>query len=136
VYDGYGGKDMKGYVGDIEEITSKNTFFRQVVYTGVHSQLVVMNLSPNEEIGMEVHPDNDQFLRIETGEGKVIIDGVESVISDGIAIVVPAGANHNVINTSSTNSMKIYTIYSPAHHKDGTVHKTKADAAADEEDHL
>ncbi len=127
---------MKGFVGNIEEKTVENTYFRQVVYTGQHAQLVLMSLEPNEEIGMEVHDVTDQFLRIEQGEGKVIMDGEEREVKNGDAVIVPAGTQHNVMNTSSENRLKIYTIYSPPHHKDGTVHKTKADAQKDSADHL
>ena len=127
---------MTGYVGNIEELTLANSDFRQVLFTGVHSQLVLMSLLPKEEIGMEVHSDVDQFFRVEKGQGKVIMNGEESVISDGIAIVVPAGTQHNLINTSETESLKLYTIYTPPQHKDGTIHKTKAEALADEEDHV
>ena len=124
---------MTGYTDNIEEITLHNDNFRKVLFTAPHSQLVAMSLKPNEEIGMEVHPDNDQFFRIDQGAGKVIIDGVESEISDGFAVVVPAGAEHNVINASGSEDLKLYTIYSPAHHPDGTIHKTKAEALAAEE---
>lgn len=124
---------MKGFVNNIEEMTLENDSFRNVLYTGHHSQLVVMNLKPNEEIGMEVHEDTDQFFRVEKGEGKAIIDGNEYDIKDGSAIIVPAGANHNIINISSGESLKLYTIYSPAHHKDGVIHSTKTDAMADDE---
>jgi mannose-6-phosphate isomerase-like protein (cupin superfamily) len=127
---------MIGFVGNIEEQTLANNYFRQVIYTGQHAQLVVMSLLPNEDIGMEVHKTTDQFLRIEKGEGKVIMNGEESLIKDGSAIVVPAGTQHNVINTSSVNPLKLYTVYSPPHHKDGTIHKTKQDAQADTQDHL
>ena len=127
---------MTGYVGNIEELTLANSDFRQVLFTGAHSQLVLMSLLPKEEIGMEVHSDVDQFFRVERGQGKVIMNGEESVISDGIAIVVPAGTQHNLINTSETESLKLYTIYTPPQHKDGTIHKTKAEALADEEDHV
>lgn len=127
---------MTGYVDNIEEKTLANTNFRQVVFTGSYSQLVLMCLQPNEDIGMEVHPNVDQFFRFESGEGKVIMNNEEHIISDGFAVVVPAGTQHNIINTSSTNQLKLYTIYSPANHKDGTVHVTKAEALADEEDHL
>jgi mannose-6-phosphate isomerase-like protein (cupin superfamily) len=120
----------KGFFGHIEKDTLANENFRQVLYTGKHSQLVLMSLLPNEEIGMEVHPDNDQFFRFEQGAGKVIIDGNEYEVTDGDAIIVPAGANHNVINTSSTDSLKLYTIYSPAHHQDGIIRATKAEAEA------
>ena len=124
---------MTGYTDNIEEITLHNDNFRKVLFTAPHSQLVAMSLKPNEEIGMEVHPDNDQFFRIDQGTGRVIIDGVESEISDGFAVVVPAGAEHNVINASGSEDLKLYTIYSPAHHPDGTIHKTKAEALAAEE---
>ncbi len=127
---------MTGYVDNIEKKSEENNYFRQVVYTGQHSQLVVMSLLPSEDIGMEVHETTDQFLRIEKGEGKVVMNGEEKPIKEGDAIVVPAGTQHNVINTSPTNSLKLYTIYSPPHHKDGVIHKTKAEAAADTEDHL
>ena len=111
---------MKGFVGNIEEITLLNEYFREVLFTGAHCQLVVMSLKPLEEIGMEVHPDNDQFFRFEKGEGKVIIDGEEHKVGNGTALVIPAGANHNII-------------YAPAHHPDGTVHPTKKDALESEE---
>jgi len=127
---------MAGYVGNIEEITLSNTFFRQVLFTAPHSQLVVMCLQPNEDIGVEVHQNVDQFFRIEEGEGKVVLNGEEHPIKNGDAVVVPAGTQHNVINTSAEKQLKLYTIYSPAQHKDGTVHKTKAEAMADEADHL
>jgi mannose-6-phosphate isomerase-like protein (cupin superfamily) len=127
---------LTGYVANIEELTLNNTNFRQVLFTGAHAQLVLMSLLPNEEIGMEVHPDTDQFFRVEKGQGKVIMNGEETPISDGTAIVIPAGTNHNVINLSATEELKLYTIYSPAHHKDGVVHKTKAEAEADTTDHL
>ncbi len=123
---------MKGFFTNIEKETLENENFRKVLYTAKHSQLVLMSLRPNEEIGMEVHPDSDQFFRFEKGEGKVIIDGNEYLVSDGSAIVVPAGAEHNVINTSSTEPLKLYTIYSPAHHKDGIVRATKEEAEANE----
>jgi len=127
---------MTGYVGKIEELTLVNTFFRQIIFTAPHSQLVLMNLLPKEEIGVEMHGNVDQFFRIEKGQGKVIMNGEESVISDGFAVVVPAGTQHNVINTSETDELKLYTIYSPSNHPDGKIHKTKAEAMADEEDHV
>jgi len=127
---------MAGYVGNIEEITLSNAFFRQVLFTAPHSQLVVMCLQPNEDIGVEVHQNVDQFFRIEEGEGKVVLNGEEHPIKNGDAVVVPAGTQHNVINTSAEKQLKLYTIYSPAQHKDGIVHKTKAEAMADETDHL
>ncbi len=123
---------MKGYRGEIEKDTLENENFRKVLYTGKHSQLVLMSLAPKEEIGMEVHAENDQFFRFEKGMGKVIIDGNEYEVSDGIAIIVPAGAEHNVINVSETETLKLYTIYSPAHHKDGIVRETKAEAESNE----
>lgn len=123
---------MKGYSTNIEKATLENENFRKVLYTSKHSQLVLMGLEPNEEIGMEVHPDNDQFFRFEAGQGKVIIDGNEYSVSDGSAIVVPAGSQHNVVNISETEKLKLYTIYSPAHHKDGIVRATKEEAEANE----
>lgn len=127
---------MTGYLQNIEEITLKNAYFRQVLFTGQRVQLVVMSLKPNEDIGVEIHEIVDQFLRVETGEGKVVMGGEEHLIKDGDAFVVPAGTHHNVINTSSDRPLKLYTIYSPPHHKDGVVHKTKQAAEADKEDHL
>lgn len=127
---------MTGYLQNIEEITLKNEYFRQVLFTGQHAQLVVMSLKPGQEIGMEVHEIVDQFLRVEAGEGKVIMNGEEHLIKDGDAFVVPAGTQHNVTNTSAEKPLKLYTIYSPPHHKDATVHKTKEEAEADKEDHL
>ena len=122
---------MKGFNANIEELTLENNNFRKVLYTGKHSQLVLMSLKPLEEIGMEVHPDNDQFFRFEKGEGKVIIDGNEYAVKDGSAIIVPSGAQHNVVNVSETDDLKLYTIYSPAHHQDGIVRATKAEAEAE-----
>ncbi len=125
---------MKGYVGNIEKETEENTSFRKVLYTAKHSQLVLMSLLPGEEIGEEVH-DLDQFIRVEAGEGKAVLDGVEHTVRDGFAIVVPAGTRHNVINTGTEN-LKLYTLYSPPEHKDGVEHRTKQDAASDTEDHF
>ena len=119
---------MKGFNANIEEDAIENKSFRKVLYTGKHSQLVLMSLKPMEEIGMEVHPDNDQFFRFEKGVGKCIIDGNEYALADGSVIIVPAGAQHNIINTSSTEDLKLYTIYSPAHHKDGIERETKEEA--------
>lgn len=127
---------MTGYIGNIEELSLANTYFRKVLYTGQHSQLVLMCIQVNEDIGEEVHEIVDQFLRIEEGEGKVIMDGEEHPIRDGDAIIVPAGTKHNIINTSANRQLKLYTVYSPPHHKDGVVHKTKKDAEADRGDHL
>lgn len=122
---------MKGFNINIEKETLANNNYRKVVYTSKYSQLVLMSLKPKEEIGMEIHPDNDQFFRFESGMGKCVMDGNEYDVKDGSAIVVPAGAEHNVINISSETNLKLYTIYSPAHHKDGVVMATKAEAEAD-----
>lgn len=127
---------MTGYLINIEEKTLQNENFREVLYTAQHSQLVLMSLNPQEEIGMEIHEIVDQFIRVEQGIGKAILNGEEHELSDGVAVVVPAGTKHNIINTSSDKKMKLYTVYSPAHHKDGTIHKTKAEADADKEDHI
>jgi mannose-6-phosphate isomerase-like protein (cupin superfamily) len=121
---------MKGYFGDIEKLTADNTDFRRVLYTGKHSQLVLMRLCAGEEIGVETHTENDQFFRFESGEGKVIIDGHEYAVKGGDAVIVPVGAKHNVMNTGS-GDLKLYTLYAPAHHKDGIVRATKAAAEAD-----
>lgn len=123
---------MRGFSANIERDASANSDFRRVLYTGKHSQLVLMCLKPKEEIGMEVHPANDQFFRIEKGQGACIIDGHKYALQDGVVIVVPAGAAHNVVNTSDTEDLKLYTIYAPAHHKDGIVRKTKEEAVAHE----
>jgi len=123
---------MTGFVGNIEEQTLANSYFRHVIFTAPHSQLVLMSLRPGEEIGMEVHNNLDQFFRFEKGKGKVIMNGVESEVGDGSAVVVPAGTNHNIINTSQTEELKLYTIYSPPNHPDGTIHKTKEEALAHE----
>jgi len=117
----------KGYKINIETETVANNNFRRVLYTGEHSQLVLMTIQPGEEIGLEVHADTDQFFRFESGKGKVIINETEYEVSDGDAVVVPAGAKHNVINTSDSELLSLYTVYSPAHHKDKTVHVTKSD---------
>jgi len=122
---------MKGFVSNIEQDTLANENFRKVLYTGKHSQLVLMSLAPGEEIGTEVHVENDQFFRFEKGQGKCVIDGNESELKDGTAVVVPAGAEHNIINTSDSEPLKLYTIYSPAHHQDGVVRATKEEAMAD-----
>jgi len=119
---------MHGYVTNIEEATLGNQNFRKVLYTGKHSQLVLMTLQPKEEIGMEVHPDNDQFFRFEKGQGRCVIDGNVYDVTDGSAVVVPAGAEHNILNTSNTKELKLYTIYSPAHHQDGILRMTKQEA--------
>ena len=124
---------MTGYVSNIEELTQANNYFRQVLFTGKYCQLVVMCLQIGEEIGLETHASVDQFFRIESGEGKVIMNGEENAIKDGSAIIVPAGTEHNVINTGSV-PLKLYTLYSPPNHKDGIIHVNKAEALADETD--
>ena len=123
---------MKGYVSNIEQETLDNEDFRRVLYTGKSSQLVLMSLEAGEDIGMEVHT-LDQFIRVEQGTGKAILDEVEHEIGDGSAIVVPAGANHNIVNASAMGKMKLYTIYSPPEHQDGVIRHTKAEAMASEE---
>jgi len=118
---------MKGYITNIEKEALGNDYFRKVLYTAHYSQLVLMSLLPEEEIGEEVH-GLDQFLRVESGTGKAVLDGVEHPIADGSAIVVPAGTRHNIINTSATDPMKLYTLYSPPDHEEALIHPTKADA--------
>jgi mannose-6-phosphate isomerase-like protein (cupin superfamily) len=125
---------MKGFYSKIEQDTLDNDNFRKVLYTGKNSQLVLMSLKPGEDIGLEVHSENDQFFRFEQGIGQVIIDGNQYAVEDGDAIVVPAGAEHNVINLSASEDLKLYTIYSPAHHKDAIIRATKEEAEANEED--
>lgn len=117
---------MKGYLDDIEKATLENTDFRRVLYTAKNSQLVVMSIPPGQDIGMEVHAEHDQFLRFEQGEGAAFLNGVESNFKADWAVIVPAGTEHNFVNTG-TEDLKLYTIYSPPEHKDGTVHPTKAD---------
>lgn len=121
---------MKGFWTNIEQATVDNSDFRRVLYTGKHSQLVLMCLPVGEEIGLETHPTTDQFFRFESGKGKVIIDDTTYEVSSGDITIVPAGSKHNVINTSGSDELRLYTLYSPAHHKDGTVRATKADAEA------
>lgn len=120
---------MSGYSVDIEKATIENDLFRKVLYTGEKLQLVLMALKPGEDIGMETHPDTDQFIRVEAGEGRAMIDGEEFELHDGSVVVVPAGLEHNVTNTSRTEALKLYTIYAPPEHPDGTVHRTKEEAA-------
>ena len=122
---------MKGYVINIEKASIENGNFRKVLYTAQNSQLVLMSLKPGEEIGMEMHT-LDQFFRVEKGEGKAVIEGVEYEIKDGSAIVIPAGTKHNIVNMGN-GEMKLYTIYSPPNHRDGVIHSTKAEAEADDE---
>jgi mannose-6-phosphate isomerase-like protein (cupin superfamily) len=120
---------MTGFVGNIEKLTLKNNYFREVLFTGKYAQLVVMCLQPGEEIGNEVHQTVDQFFRIEEGEAKFVFNGKEEHIVHGTdAVVVPAGTFHNVINTSKDKPLKLYTVYSPPNHPQGTIHKTKAEA--------
>lgn len=123
---------MKGFIADIEELTTSNTDFRRVLYTGKFLQLVLMTLQPGEEIGEEVHEDHDQFFRIESGSGEVLIDGVRTPIKDDDAVIVPAGARHNVTNTGD-QPLTLYTLYGPPDHREGVVHRTKAEADAAEE---
>jgi len=125
--------DVKGFVISLESETRKNGDFRRVLYTGKYSQLVLMSLKPGEEIGMETHGDVDQFFRFDEGEGKVVIDGVEHLVKDGTGVVIPAGAKHNVVNTSKKKELRLYTIYSPPEHQDKVIRHTKAEALAKEE---
>ena len=122
---------MKVYVQDIESLATRNVEFRRVLYTAKNSQLVLMALKPKEEIGAEVHK-LDQFFRVEEGSGDAVLDGVRTAIRAGFAVLVPAGTNHNIINTG-TVPMKLYTVYSPPNHRDGVVHHTRAEAEADNE---
>jgi mannose-6-phosphate isomerase-like protein (cupin superfamily) len=126
---------MAGYRVDIEDRTLKNEYFREVLFTAPHSQLVVMTLKPGEEIGLERHDDRDQFIRVESGTGEAVLDGQKHPLSDGVAIVIPAGTQHNVTNTSRSEPLRLYTLYSPPEHPDGTVHKTKAEADEYEKHH-
>lgn len=126
---------MAGYLTNIEQATLDNGKFREVLFTGPHAQLVVMALRPGEDIGLETHDGVDQFIRVEAGHGTAILDDEEHSLEDGSAVVIPAGVKHNIINRSRTESLKLYTIYSPPEHADGTVHETKADAEADEREH-
>lgn len=125
---------MQGFNQNIEELTKENKDFRRVLYTGKNTQLVLMSIAPGSEIGLEVHDENDQFFRFEAGQGIVTIDGTEYAVADGSAVIVPAGAQHNVVNTSDTESLQLYTLYSPPHHKDGIVRATKEEAEANEAD--
>lgn len=126
---------MNGHITNIEKETLENENFRKVLYTAKNMQLVVMSIQPNEDIGEEVHGDIDQFLRIEAGKGKAVLDGKEFEIMDGTSVVVPAGVSHNIINTSSDEKLKLYTIYTPAEHPDGTIHQTRQDAMEAEHEH-
>ncbi|MFW6074754.1 MAG: cupin domain-containing protein [Chloroflexota bacterium] len=119
---------MAGHVVNIEQRTVENDYFREVLFTAPHSQLVVMTLQPGEEIGLETHGDGDQFIRVESGSGEAILDGEKSSLGDGSAVVIPAGVEHNILNTSSDEPLRLYTVYSPPEHPDGTVNKNKAEA--------
>lgn len=124
---------MTGYTSNIEDVVSENNNFRTVLYTGTHMQLVAMSLKPLEDIGVEVHDTVDQFFRFEEGQGKVIMNGEETIVEEDMVVIVPAGTEHNIINTSDTEDLKLYTIYAPANHPEGTVHVTKEEAMAAEE---
>jgi mannose-6-phosphate isomerase-like protein (cupin superfamily) len=126
---------MAGYVTNIEEKSLENTYFREVLFTGPLSQLVVMSLAPGEDIGMETHSDTDQFIRVEAGRGKAILNGKEHALADGSAVVIPAGTKHNIVNASKSEPLKLYTIYTPPEHPDKTIHRNKAEAVAYEAKH-
>lgn len=122
---------MVGYVTNIEQETLKNEDYRRVLFTGNNTQLVLMTLQPGDEIGLETHEEHDQFIRVESGEGVAVLNGEEHTLHDGVAVVIPAGVEHNVVNTSDGESLRLYTLYSPPEHPDGTVHRTKADEPAE-----
>lgn len=124
---------MKGFASNIEHDTLENDAFRKVLYTAPEMQLVVMALAPGEDIGSEVHDDGAQFIRCEAGEGVAVLNGVEHPMTDGVSVVIPGGVEHNVKNTSETETMRLYTLYSPPEHRDGVVHQSKAEAEADDE---
>ncbi len=126
---------MVGFLINIEEKSLANEYFREVLFTGPNSQLVVMSLAPGEEIGLETHNDRDQFIRVEAGTGKAILNGEEHDLEDGSAVIIPAGTEHNIINSSQVDALKLYTVYSPPEHPHGTVHKDKAEALAYEKEH-
>lgn len=126
---------MEGYVANIEKKSLENKYFREVLFTGPHSQLVLMSIAPGDDIGMETHKNVDQFFRIESGVGQAILDGKKYDLEDGSAVVIPAGTEHNIINKSKSEPLKVYTIYSPPNHPDDTIHKTKAEALAYEKEH-
>jgi mannose-6-phosphate isomerase-like protein (cupin superfamily) len=126
---------VSGFSTNIETKTLENDNFREVLYTAPHSQLVVMTLQVGEEIGQETHDDRDQFIRVESGQGEAILDGERHALSDGSAVVIPAGTEHNVVNTSASEPLRLYTIYSPPEHPDGTINRTKQDAIAYEREH-
>jgi mannose-6-phosphate isomerase-like protein (cupin superfamily) len=126
---------VAGYSVDIEQRTLESDHFREVLYTGPHMQLVIMTLKPGEEIGLERHEGHDQFIRVEAGEGVALLDGERHALADGVSVVIPAGTEHNVINTSRTQPMRLYTLYAPPEHPDGTLHRTKAEADEHERTH-
>ena len=126
---------MTGFIIDIEKKTLENDKFREVLYTTDRTQFVVMTVQPGDDIGLEVHDDHDQFIRIEGGEGKAVLGGEETPLQDGSAVVIPAGTEHNIVNTSADQPLKLYTIYAPPEHPDGTVHETKAEAEEYEKEH-
>lgn len=126
---------MSGYITNIEDKTLENEYFREVLFTASRQQLVVMSLQPGEDIGAETHDNVDQFVRVEAGIGKAILDGKEHDLVDGSVVVIPAGTHHNIVNSSASESLKLYTIYSPPEHPDGTIHKTKAEAMEYEAHH-
>ena len=118
---------MMGFSTDIETRTLENGNFREVLYTGPHSQLVVMTIPPGDEVGVERHEESDQFIRVESGRGEAVIDGQRHTLADGVAVVIPAGAEHNIVNSSPNAPLRLYTVYSPPQHPDGTIHRTKED---------
>ena len=123
---------MAGYITDIERDTLENTDYRRVLFTGRNTQLVLMTLQPGEEIGLETHEEHDQFIRVESGSGSVVMDGMRHALGDGVAVVIPAGVEHNVINTAANEPLRLYTLYSPPEHPDGTVHHSKSDEPSDD----
>lgn len=125
---------MHNYYGNIEALSLQNENFRQVLYTTKNFQLVLMCLQPGEEIGEEIHASNDQFFRIESGAGQAVMNGHEYLLTDGVVVIVPAGQKHNIINTSNSEDLKLYTLYAPPHHRDQVIHETKADALTDDEE--
>jgi len=126
---------MAGYQTNIEDKTLENDVFRRVLFTAPHLQLVVMTLKPGEDIGLETHEEGDQFIRVEAGEGEALIDGQRHPLADGVAVVIPAGAEHNIVNTSADKPLRLYTLYSPPEHPDVTVHRTREEAMAHEHAH-
>jgi len=126
---------MTGYISDIERKTLENSNFREVLFTGPHSQLVVMSIEPGDEIGLETHDGIDQFIRVEAGQGRAVLNGEEHDLADGSAVVIPSGTEHNIINISESESLKLYSVYSPPEHPDGTINKDKAEALEYEKEH-